>query len=237
MVDLDFFMQDRIGSVIVLVTAIVIIFPLNVVPFLGYPFRRLFTMIHEIGHIVATEMTGGRGVGFQVFFTSRDGARGIAGGLGGNRLIIVSAGYLSIAIFSAVLMLLSKIPTGAPFCLSTVGILLILTTLVYGWRSCSTILIGFTLGGLFIWVSWATHAVWSFFLLNLLAIQGGYTVLTDLRDLGQWVRYVPTEKNDATDLAYATGCSPTFWVTIWFIMSLLIMGLAIWFTWLQPLFG
>jgi len=42
-------------------------------------------------------------------------------------------------------------------------------------------------------------------------------------------------KNDADDMAELIGCPALFWAGLWFIMSIVILGAAIWLTWLRDL--
>jgi hypothetical protein len=72
--------------------------------FLAYPFRLFVTMIHELGHGLAAVLTGGSFVRFEV---TRRGA-GLAWTSGGSRFLVIQAGYLGTALFGAGLLYLTR---------------------------------------------------------------------------------------------------------------------------------
>jgi len=71
--------------------------------FLAYPFRLFVTMIHELAHGMAAELTGGDFIHFEV---TQRGA-GLAWTSGGWRFFIIQAGYLGTALFGAALLVLT----------------------------------------------------------------------------------------------------------------------------------
>jgi hypothetical protein len=71
--------------------------------FLAFPFRLFVTMIHELGHGMAAVLTGGKFLRFQV---TSSGA-GLAYTSGGWRFVIIQAGYLGTALFGAVLLVIT----------------------------------------------------------------------------------------------------------------------------------
>jgi hypothetical protein len=71
--------------------------------FLAFPFRLFVTMIHELGHGMAAVLTGGKFLRFQV--TSR--GAGLAWTSGGWRFVIIQAGYLGTALFGAALLVIT----------------------------------------------------------------------------------------------------------------------------------
>jgi hypothetical protein len=152
-------------------------------------------------------------------------------------------------LFSAGLILLTGLSNLAPYILGIIGGLLILLTILYSRtappendpRSPVTAIVGLAFGVLFIGVAWLADLRWSMFLLNLLAIQGTFTSFENLEDLADQVRWNaknPDPKrlaNDPENMAQEAGCSPMFWVRAWSLLSILILGAAIWFTWLRNL--
>ena len=70
---------------------------------LMYPFRLFVTMIHELGHGIAAVLTGGHFIEFAV---TKHGA-GMTYTSGGSRFVIIQAGYLGTAVFGAVLLYLT----------------------------------------------------------------------------------------------------------------------------------
>jgi len=71
--------------------------------FLLYPLRLFVTMVHELAHGIAAELTGGTFLHFEV--TSR--GAGLAYTRGGVRFVIIQAGYLGTAFFGALVLYLT----------------------------------------------------------------------------------------------------------------------------------
>lgn len=69
-----------------------------------YPLRLFVTFVHEAGHALAALISGGEVQGFTV---SANGS-GYAVTAGGNRALIIPAGYLGAALFGSLLFLLSN---------------------------------------------------------------------------------------------------------------------------------
>lgn len=119
--------------------------------FLTYPFRLFVTMIHELGHGVSAVLTGGSFLRFEV---TRRGA-GLAYTSGGSRFVIVQAGYLGTAIFGAVLLYLANRSQRPGRVAIGVGLLIGALTLLYSGLSLrnlgmvETILVGGALAAAF----------------------------------------------------------------------------------------
>ena len=95
--------------------------------FITYPFRLFVTMIHELGHGLSAMLTGGEFVKFEV---SKRGA-GLATTRPGVRFVIIQAGYLGTAIFGAVLLFLAN-RTKRPSAVAIgVGTFLIILTVLF----------------------------------------------------------------------------------------------------------
>ena len=227
-------MLSELHPVVILIFALLVAIILKAVPFLAYPFRLFFTMIHEMGHVFAVRLTGGEVIRFKI---ERDGS-GVASFRGGEGLIITPAGYLGTAVFSAILIMLSGFPDIARLSLGTVAGLFMLLVVLYGHASCLTVTVGLAFGAGLLWVGWNAPTFWSVFLLNLLAILGGLTSLDDLRQLRWGVRYRAwLGRDDASQMAQRVGCSPIFWATVWFLFSVVMIGAAIWLTWFRGVLG
>lgn len=222
-----FYAQSNSSFPLLLVAAIGAAVIISLIPFLSYPFRLLFTIIHELSHGFMAWLTGGRLVKFAI---SVDGS-GVAYTRGGAGCLISPAGYLGTALFSAGLILLGGIDNIALYVVGTLGGFLILFVLIFGWSSLMALLSGLVLGLSFIGVAGWTSESWSVFLLNFLAIFGGLTAMHDLRLLTLVARFRVPVENDADDMAHLVGCPALFWAGLWFLMSLVILGGAIWLAW------
>jgi hypothetical protein len=92
-----------------------------------YPFRLFVTMIHEMGHGTAAILTGGSFLRFEV---SKQGA-GLAYTSGGARFVIIQAGYLGSALFGAALLYVTNRVKQPKYVAVGLGVLIGLLTLLY----------------------------------------------------------------------------------------------------------
>lgn len=208
--------------------------------FLNYPFRLLLTIVHELGHGLATLLTGGEFVRFVVF---PNGA-GLATTAGGWRFVVIPAGYLGVALFGAILILLGRNHRWARTAMAVIGAGMILLCLRYGLPAIFagqilsgllTTVSGVIFGGLFLWVALKAAPGWIIFLLHLVAIQAGLTAFSDLFGvIGLSTRFFNAPANDAQAMAELTFVPAIVWALFWAIIALLLIGGAIWVTWLRP---
>jgi hypothetical protein len=92
-----------------------------------YPLRLFVTFIHELGHGVTAEVTGGDFISFEV----KSSGAGVAFSRGGVRPAIISAGYVGTAIFGAVLLLAANRVTQPRHIAFGLGTAFITLTLFY----------------------------------------------------------------------------------------------------------
>jgi hypothetical protein len=239
---ISFLPQLNIDGFIVLVTALIVTVIIKFIPMLSRPFHLLFTMIHELGHVFAVRLSNGTVRGFWVFFDT-SGVTDYSETE--NLAFAAAAGYLGTALFSAGLIMMSGFPYIAPYTLGTLGGFLLLLTFLYGKqaaykkndkRTPVTKIVGMAFAVILIGVAWTAHLVWSVFLLDLLAFQGTFNVLRSFRELVQQVRQ--NQKDiDPEIMAGLKRGSAMFWTKLWSLSSFLILGSAIWFTWLRGLSG
>ncbi len=221
-----------------LVTALLVLVPWF--SFLNYPFRLFLTLIHELSHGLAAMLTGGRFIRFEVF---PHGA-GLAYTAGGWRLVIVPAGYLGVALFGAALIMLGRSYRWSRLALAVIGGAVILFSLRYGGPSIFTARFvngllttfsGLFFGGFFLWVAYKATPGWIVFWLHLVAIQAGLLAFSDLATLfGLSLRFFNAPANDAQSMAEITFIPAPVWAVLWAISALVLIGGAIWLTWLAP---
>lgn len=218
-------------------------FLLAVVPFIGlinYPFRLLLTMVHELGHGLAALVTGGEFIRFEI----EGNGSGRALTAGGWRFVIIPAGYLGVALFGAVLILLGRSHRWSRGAMVIIGGALIVLTVRYGLPTILsgqilsgflTLLSGVIFGFVFLWVAIKAAPGWIIFLLHLLAIEAGLTAFSDLITvIGISTRFFDVPVNDAQSMAELTFIPAIIWALLWVIVALLLIGGAIWRTWLTP---
>lgn len=212
------------------------------VPWLGllnYPFRLLLTMVHELGHGLAALLTGGSFIRFVVF---PNGA-GLAYTSGGWSFVVIPAGYVGLALFGAGLILLGRSHRWSRTALAIIGGGMMVLAARYGLPSVFsgqflsgllTTVSGLIFGGLFLWVALKAAPGWIVYLLHLVAIQAGLTAFSDLLALiGLSARYFNAPANDAQSMAELTFIPAVVWALLWAGLALLLIGGAIWATWLN----
>jgi hypothetical protein len=213
------------------------------IPWLGllnYPFRLLLTIVHELGHGLAALLTGGEFISFVV----HPNGAGLATTAGGWRFVVIPAGYLGTALFGAVLILLGRSHRWARTAMAVMGGLMVLLSLRYGIPGIFTIGIlsgiltlisGVIFGILFVWVAIKAAPGWIIFLLHLIAIEAGLTAFSDLLGvINLSTRFFNAPANDAKSMAELTFIPAIVWAVLWAIMALVLIGGAIWVTWLAP---
>jgi hypothetical protein len=217
---------------------------LTIVPVVGvlnYPFRLLITFVHELGHGLAAVLTGGEFIRFVVEPTGA----GLAYTAGGWRWLVIPAGYLGVALFGALLIILGRSYRWSRIGLALIGALLIYFSLWYGAPSIwsgdmmaglLTVISGAIFGALILFVALKASPGWIIFLLHFIAIQAGLLAFADLMMLiGLSTRFFDMPNNDALSMAELTLIPALVWAVLWAGMALLIIGGAIWFTWIRPL--
>jgi hypothetical protein len=200
--------------------------------FILYPFRLFVTFIHEAGHSIAAVLTGGRVIEFTVF----GNGTGVATTAGGNRLLILPAGYLGAAFFGALLFyLVNSVPFPRKISLA-VGTLMIVVALYL--RASGIALFTGVLGGLgllYLSLRGSTHL--NTLVLNLLAVLTGLNAVLDLvflvRNTGASLGSI---RNDAAAMAELTlGIPAVIWAVIWALIAVFMLGCAVWYSVLKPL--
>ncbi|MBZ0299122.1 MAG: M50 family metallopeptidase [Anaerolineae bacterium] len=225
----------RRHALMVMLLAGVIVFVLWNIPqldFLLFPFRLFVTYVHEAGHSVMAAFSGGRVIEFTVF----SNGTGIATTQGGNRFLILPAGYLGAAFFGAVLFYLANtVPFPRKISL-VVGTLMIVITLFLR-ASGIALLVGALSGSVLVFVGIRGSILVNMLLLNLLAALTGLNAVFDLIFLVQnSYATLGQLRNDAAAFAELTPGIPAFiWALIWAILAVFMVGSAIWFSVVRPL--
>jgi Peptidase M50B-like len=200
--------------------------------FLLYPFRLFVTFIHESGHSLMAVFTGGGVDSFQVF---GDGT-GLARTIGGNRFLILPAGYLGAAFFGAALFYLVNtvpFPRKIALGLGTIFILISLFLQANGIALVIGILTGLAL--IFLGLRGGISA--NIFVLNILAILTGLNAVLDAYSLARnsstGLGNIP---NDAAAFAALTpGIPTTIWAIIWAFLAVMMVGTSVWYSVIRPM--
>jgi hypothetical protein len=189
------------------------------------PFRYFVTVVHEMGHAVATVLTGGQVTGIEI----SPGGGGLTHVRGGNFFLSVSAGYLGSSLFGAALLLLARTPWRRRV-LQTLAVGLVLAVLFF-FREPFGILVALLTAAAF-WAIAARgpDALVTLFL-ALLAVLNGLYAVVDLLYLLQ-ISGSGAALSDAAILQRRTGIPALFWAFLWtaigVFIQLVALRLAVW---------
>ena len=198
-------------------------------------------MVHYLGHGLAALLTGGK---FLRFVVAAAGS-GFAYTAGGWRFLVIPAGYLGAALFGAVLIILGRSSRWSRIAMGVIGAALILLSLRYGVHSIFTVKIfsgllttvsGVVLGVGFVGVAVRASAAWIIYLLHVVAIKAGLMAFSDIFTvIGLSAGLGNAPRSDAHAMAESTYIPAIFWAFLWVVVALILVGGAIWITWIAPL--
>ena len=98
-----------------------------------------------------------------------------------------------------------------------------------------TTFFGIIFGVFLVWVALKASTGWIIFLIHLIAIRAGLTSFSDLIGLiGLSSNFFGMQNNDARSMASLTFIPAIIWALLWTVAALLLIGGAIWLTWLAP---
>ncbi|MEM7031385.1 MAG: M50 family metallopeptidase [Chloroflexota bacterium] len=194
-------------------------------------------MVHELGHGLAAILTGGE---FRNFLIAPDGS-GLAYTAGGIRLIVVPAGYLSVAIFAALLIWLGRDHRWSRIALGFIGGAMLFMSLWFGLPadfsigsllfSGLTMISGVIFGAVFLRVAYKSTPATIVFFTHLVAIKAGFGAFSDTVGLIGLSTMADAPRTDAVSMAELTFVPAIGWAFIWIAMSVVIIGWAIKITW------
>jgi hypothetical protein len=238
--------QFRRRAFFIAIAATVLVYLLWNTPSLDgliYPFRLFVTYVHESGHALMAELTGGDIVGFAV---NPDGS-GFAITRGGEDALILPAGYLGAAFFGASLFYLVNNLRYARSMSIALGVGLILFSLLFarpaGDGTPTALLVGIGFGGALIGVGWKANRVINMLALNMLATMTALHAVLDLvfltgsADVTLNMPGGATLRNDAA--AFTERVAPlipaSVWALIWAGLALVMLGVSVYFSFVRPL--
>lgn len=221
---------SRRSALLFTLAAAAIVFVLWNIPqldFLLYPFRLFVTFVHEAGHSLVALLSGGRVLGFEVF----SNGTGVATTAGGNRLLILPAGYLGAALFGAALFYLAnRMPYPRKISL-VLGTLLILVSL-YLHATNIALVVGVLSGLALVFLGLRGAVSVNILVLNVLALMTGLNAVLDLLFLAQNSGAgLGDIRNDAAAFSALTlGIPAAVWALVWAVLALLMLAAAAWFS-------
>lgn len=202
----------------VLLTASVLIF-LWTSPWLA-PLKILIVLFHELSHALMTVFTGGEVVSLQL---SADQG-GMVLSRGGNRFLILSAGYLGSLLFGCVLFLLARGSVRDGWWTGLLAVLLLVTALWFARNSFALI---FSIGAAALL---GVTARWGGPWLNdlILKIVGTASMLYAPADIISDTLLRSHLRSDARMLAEEFGGFTQFWGVLWLLISLAVIAATLW---------
>lgn len=204
---------------------------------LTYPFRLFVTFIHEGGHAIAALLTGNSVGSLSVALNASGETYTTKGGFI-SQTLVASSGYLGSMAFGALLLVLIRKAVAARAVLIGSAVIVLTLTIIYGllapiftWGALSgipfTLLAGTLLSiGLIAVAKFAKPRLATFFV-SFLAVQCVLNALLDLKTVFFLSSpFAPGAPTDAVNMANATGIPALFWATLWIVISLVILALA-----------
>ncbi|PON17400.1 hypothetical protein C2W62_13405 [Candidatus Entotheonella serta] len=183
-------------------------------PFLA-PLKIFVVFIHETGHALATLLTGGRVLSMVV----TPWQSGYVEPLGGNALVIASAGYVGSALFGGIMLSLSGRRQWTQRIFTTLAIIFGVVTIcfvrnIFGW------IFGLGTTAIFSLLAYKRFS-FSVYIVDILAVMSSMYALYDLTDF-LWIG----ARTDAVILAEITGVPAFVWALLWSAISLLVVYAA-----------
>lgn len=176
------------------------------------PFKIFVVFIHETSHALATLLTGGRVLSMVV----TPWQSGYVESLGGNALIIASAGYIGSALFGGIMLSLSGRQQWAQCIFIALAILFGVMTLcfvrnLFGW------IFGLGTTAIFSLLAYKRFP-FAVYMVDILAVMSSMYAIYDLSDF-----LLVGARTDAVILASITGVPAFIWALVWSAISLLVV--------------
>lgn len=181
-----------------------------------WPVKIFVVFLHELSHTIALIVTGGHPSGIQL--SPREG--GVAWGTGGNRFVVLNAGYLGSLLWGLVLLAVANKRAAVPWFLRGMGVALGIATVIWMRPLLS---FGFLFGSvvavlLFVLGKKLSGAAGSM----VLRFLGIFSCLYALIDIQLDVLHPASwgRQSDASMLAELTGIPAIVWGIGWSLLSI-----------------
>lgn len=186
-----------------------------------YPLRLLVVFLHEISHGLAALATGGRIVELQIYM--QEGGHCVTAG--GNRFVILSAGYLGSVVFGAAILLSATRTRFPQVVAAALGLLLVYAAAMYvplGENAFGK-WFGVAAGGALAYLA-LIPPVWS---RSALLVIGVTSCLYAVVDIWGDVLDRADAQSDASALASITKLSSQSWGVLWIGASVIAVVCAV----------
>lgn len=228
--------NERRRALVIAAVSSVLLYIMWNTPALGVvmaPLRLFVTYVHEAGHGLGAMLTGGRVIGFLV---SPDGS-GLATTAGGNRAVVISAGYLGAALFGSVLFYLANRFSRFDRAIAiALGVFMVLFTVNFARPdengAITAIVLGWGFGLALIGIGWKAPRIVTLLVLDVLAIS---TALNAVLDVWFLVNFIDASRgqvsNDAVSFSrqITGGLVPaTVIAGTWVVAAVVMFGMSVW---------
>lgn len=186
-----------------------------------YPIKIFVVCLHELGHALATWLTGGQVVSIQIF----PDEGGLTTTRGGWPFIILSAGYVGSLLAGGVLLYLSSQRHWGRRLMLALAVLLVLSTLLF-FRNGFAVLYGLLAAAAMFFSAYRLPVEINFYVVRFIAVASCLYAILDIRsDL--FITVVPAGPglvNDAVALSQLTGLPAILWAVLWMAVSLIMLA-------------
>ncbi|MGD2152184.1 MAG: M50 family metallopeptidase [Gemmatimonadales bacterium] len=184
---------------------------------LVYPLKIFVVLLHEVSHGAMALATGGTIE--SIVITPNEG--GLCRCFGGNRFLVLSAGYLGSLLWGAAILWAARGRGSGPrIAAGVIGALVIGTTLLYV-RNPFGLVFGVAFGGVLIAAGRQLPVEGNAALLTVLGLT---SCLYAILDIKSDVLERPELESDARMLAELTGVPTLFWGILWIALALFVSG-------------
>ncbi len=184
-----------------------------------WPVKIFVVFLHELSHTLALILTGGHPAGIQL--SAHEG--GLAWGTGGNRFVVLNAGYLGSLLWGVVLLAVANRRAAVPWFLRGMGVVLAIATILWMRPLLS---FGFLYGALAAVVLFAlgsklsatAGAIVLRFLGVFSCLYAVIDIFLDVIHPASWGR-----ESDAAMLAELTGIPALVWGVAWSLLAAAVL--------------
>lgn len=180
-----------------------------------YPLKLLVVFFHESSHALATLLTGGS---VKELIINKDQGGHVLS-QGGNRFIILSAGYIGSLFWGVIIYLTSVKSRYDKIIMSVLAISIIIITVIFS-RSLFSWLFGLLTGGAMLLMAKYLAEQYNDFFLKLIGLTSMMYVPLDIYSDTISRSYLPS---DAYLLAEYTGGMTMFWGGLWLLISVVVI--------------
>ncbi len=206
--------KKKIEFFILAGTAILSLFLWNT--FLLYPFKIFVVIIHESSHALAALLSGGGVKELEILWN----LGGVTKTSGGNHFIITVAGYTGSLLFGTILFVTSY-KRKYLLWFSSISAILLLLMITNFMTEAAGIIFGLIFVVILIFLPrYFDENITNIFFRVIALLNIEYAIYDVISDLfsSSFIQ------NDADVLAELTGVSATFWALLWFVLSCIIVG-------------